>query len=147
MDTLFHRHLMEALEKAYEEAMRLVRSLDGEENGSGIALIPGVPTLVMPLGFGRIGARVPSEKIIEEYLRDFPEDVILPENDGKIEGLIKRYLEMEGRMEELYDRISKGAFHPIVRALAQEIKRNEEQHRAILESLRKKYSTDSGEEG
>ncbi|WP_297520719.1 hypothetical protein [Thermococcus sp.] len=146
VDTIFHRHLMEALEKAYEEALKLVREFEGEEENTGIALIPGVPTIVMPLGFGRIGARVPPEEVLEEYLRNFPSEVLLPEDDGKMGEFIKKYLDMERGMEELYNRMSKRAFHPVVRALAQEIKRNEEQHRAILDGLMKKYSTSPRDE-
>ncbi|WP_297461768.1 hypothetical protein [Thermococcus sp.] len=139
IDTAFHKHLMEALKKAYEDAIKLVAEYGPEEGEEAVALIPGVPTIAMPLGFGQIGARVPPEEIVEVFLRDFPAEVVIPD-DEKILDLIKRYLEDEERMERLYDDISKRAFHPIVRTLAQEIKRNEEQHLALLKGLEKKYS-------
>ncbi len=140
IDTAFHKHLMEALEKAYRDAVDLIEEYSAlEEGGEALALIPGVPTIAMPLGFGQIGARVPPEEVVEEFLREFPTEVFIPEEDGKILDLLRKYLEKEERMEELYGHISKRAFHPIVRTLAQEIKRNEEQHLAILKGLEKKY--------
>ncbi len=139
IDTVFHRHLMEALEKAYHDVAKLVEEYGGEEGGEEIALIPGVPTIAMPLGFGRIGGRVPPEEIIEEYLRDFPSEVVLPEDDGKVGELLKRYLELTEEMLELYEELSRRAFHPVVRELAREIKRNEEQHETILRNLKRKY--------
>jgi len=140
VDTVFHRHLLEALEKAYHEASRLVKEYSEEEAGEEVALIPGVPTIAMPLGFGRIGARVPPEEIIDEYLKDFPTEVVFPEEDGRIGDLVRKHLELERRMLALYENLSKRAFHPVVRELAREIKRNEEQHEAILSKLAERYS-------
>ena len=141
IDTAFHKRMLEALERAYHDAVGLIREYGAEETGGEeIALIPGVPTIAMPLGFGRIGARVPPEEIIEEYLRDFPADVVLPEGDGRIGGIIKKHLELEREMLALYESLSRRAFHPVVRELAREMKRNEEQHEAILSKLAERYS-------
>ncbi|WP_258084796.1 hypothetical protein [Thermococcus thermotolerans] len=145
IDAAFHRHLMEALERAYHDSVRLVEEYGSGESTGEVALIPGLPTVVMPLGFGAMGARVPPEEIIEEYLKDFPTEIVLPENgDGKVEELLGRYLELERGMVELYDRLSRRAFHPVVRELVKEIKRNEEQHEAILKKLSEKYSHSAG---
>ncbi|NJE03488.1 hypothetical protein [Thermococcus sp. MV11] len=144
IDTAFHRHLMEALERAYHESLKLVEEYGGGEDVSDVALIPGLPTIVMPMGFGAMGARVPPEEIIEEYLKDFPTEVVLPENgDGKLGELLGRYLELQEKMLELYDRLSRRAFHPVVRGIVTEIKRNEEQHEAILKKLGERYGTHS----
>ncbi|ASJ04176.1 hypothetical protein [Thermococcus barossii] len=144
IDTAFHKHLMEALERAYHESLKLVDEYGTREDVGEIALIPGLPTMVMPLGFGAIGARVPPEEIIEEYLKDFPTEVVLPENgDGKLGELLGEYIKLQERMLELYDRLSRRAFHPVVRGLATEIKRNEEQHGAILKKLGERYGTHS----
>jgi len=145
IDTAFHRHMMEALERAYHDAIKLVEEYGTGEREEELALIPGVPTIAMPLGFGPIGARVPPEEIIEEYMKDFPTEVVLPGNgDGRVEELLGRYLEMEKDMEELYEKLSRRAFHPVVRELVKEIKRNEEQHEAILKKLGEKYSHSAG---
>jgi len=142
IDTVFHRRLMEALEKAYEDAIKLVKEYSSEEPNEDLALIPGVPTLVMPLGFGPLGARVPPEEIVEEYLKDFPGEVVLPDDGKKFLETLKKHVEEEKQMEELYSELSKRAFHPVVRELAREIKRNEEQHEALIKGLLEKYSKD-----
>ncbi|ASJ08743.1 hypothetical protein A3L11_05670 [Thermococcus siculi] len=139
IDAVFHRHLMEALEKAYHDAVELVKEYGGEGVEQEIALIPGVPTIALPLGFGRIGARIPPDEILEEYFREFPEEVVVPDGGESLANLLKRYLELEGEMKELYEKLSGRAFHPVVRELAREIKRNEEQHEAILRKLERKY--------
>ncbi|ASA77092.1 hypothetical protein [Thermococcus sp. 5-4] len=145
IDAAFHKHLMEALEKAYHDSVRLIEEYGTDEGAEEVALIPGLPTMVMPLGFGAIGARVPPEEIIEEYLKDFPTEVVLPEDgDGRIGELLRDYIELEENMLKLYDRLSRRAFHPVVRELLREIKRNEEQHEAILKKLVEKYSHSAG---
>ncbi|WP_456367656.1 hypothetical protein [Thermococcus sp.] len=141
IDTIFHRHLMEALEKAHKEAAELLEKhlKDLSEEQGEMILIPGVPTIVMPLGFGPIGARVPPEELVEEFLKGMPTEIVVPE-EKKIIDVIKEYLELVERMRTLYGELSKRAFHPVVRELAREIMRNEEQHEAILKGLLKKYS-------
>jgi len=138
IDTIFHKHMMEAVERAYKDAVKLIEEYGPEEGEEEVALIPGVPTIAMPLGFGQIGARVPPEEIIEEYLKEFPTEIVLPD-DEKIADLLEKYLQLEKEMERLYDEVSRRAFHPALRELIKELKRNEEQHRALLESLAKKY--------
>ncbi|NJE55051.1 hypothetical protein E3E28_07510 [Thermococcus sp. 21S9] len=142
IDTAFHKHLMEALEKAYDEAVELVEEYAVEKPNDDFALIPGVPTMVMPLGFGPIGARIPPEEIIEEYLKDFPTEVVLPGTDEKLIEILKRYAEEEDEMRKLYDELSRRAFHPVVRELVKELKRNEEQHESLVKGLVEKYSKD-----
>ncbi|CAI1491884.1 MAG: hypothetical protein ABGW50_08325 [Thermococcus sp.] len=142
IDTAFHKRLMEALEKAYNDAIKLVEEYAVEKPNEDFALIPGVPTMVMPLGFGPIGARIPPEEIIEEYLKDFPTEVVLPDGGERLIEVLKRYAEEEGRMKELYEELSKRAFHPVVRELVREIKRNEEQHESLVKGLVEKYSKD-----
>ncbi|WP_297536261.1 hypothetical protein [Thermococcus sp.] len=140
IDTAFHKRLMEALEKAYDDAVKLVSEYMGEQRNEDIALIPGVPTLVMPMGFGPIGARVPPEEVIEEFLKNFPSEVVLPDSEEKLIEILRRYAEEEGRMKELYDELSRRAFHPVVRELVRELKRNEEQHEELVKGLVEKYS-------
>ncbi len=140
IDTAFHRRLMEALEKAYEDAIELVEEYTVERPNEDFALIPGVPTIVMPLGFGAIGARIPPEEIIEEYLKDFPSEVILPNGGEKLIEVLRRYADEEGKMRELYEELSRRAFHPVVRELARELRRNEEQHESLVKGLVEKYS-------
>ena len=142
IDTAFHKHLMEALEKAYDEAVELVEEYAVEKSGEDFALIPGVPTMVMPLGFGPIGARIPPEEIIEEYLKDFPTEVVLPDTEEKLIEILRKYAEEEEQMKELYDELSRRAFHPVVRELVKELKRNEEQHESLVKGLVEKYSKD-----
>ncbi len=140
IDTVFHKRLMEALEKAYDEAVDLFEEYSVEGSSDDLALIPGVPTIVMPLGFGPIGARIPPEDIIEEYLKQFPTEVVLPGTDEKLIEILRKYAEEEGQMKELYEELSKRAFHPVVRELVKELKRNEEQHESLVKGLVKKYS-------
>lgn len=140
IDTAFHRHLMEAIEKAYKEAIDLVEEYSIEKPSEDLALIPGIPTIVMPLGFGPIGARIPPEEIVEEYLKDFPSEVVLPDGQGRLIEVLKKYAEEENRMKELYERLSKRAFHPVVRELVRELMRNEEQHESLVKGLIEKYS-------
>jgi len=142
IDTAFHKHLMEALEKAYDEAVELVEEYSVEGSSDDLALIPGVPTIVMPLGFGPIGARIPPEEIIEEYLKDFPTEVVLPGTDEKLIEILRRYAEEEAQMKGLYEELSRRAFHPVVRELLRELKRNEEQHESLVKGLVEKYSKD-----
>jgi len=139
IDTAFHRHLMEALERAYDEALGLIEEYALEKEPE-YALIPGVPSIALPLGFGRIGARVPPEEIIEEYLKDFPDEVVLPDTDEKLIEILRKYAEEEGEMRELYEELSKRAFHPVVRELLRELKRNEEQHETLVKGLVERYS-------
>jgi rubrerythrin len=139
VDAIFHKHLMEALAKAYQDSVELIKEYGEEWSDEGIALIPGVPTIAMPLGFGRIGARIPPEEILEEYLRDFPAEVVIPDGEESLGKLLEKHLRLEDEMKELYERLSARAFHPVVRELAREIKRNEEQHGAILRKLKEKY--------
>ncbi|WP_297512865.1 ferritin family protein [Thermococcus sp.] len=142
IDTAFHKRLMEALEKAHNDAIKLVEEYAVEKPDEDFALIPGVPTMVMPLGFGPIGARIPPEEIIEEYLKDFPTEVVLPGTDEKLIEILRKYAEEEEQMKELYEELSKRAFHPVVRELVREIKRNEEQHESLVKGLVEKYSKD-----
>lgn len=142
IDTIFHKRLMEALEKAHEEAIELLEEYAAERSNEDFVLIPGVPTISMPLGFGPIGARVPPEDVIEEYLKDFPTEVVLPHNAKKLVELLKKYADEEKKMKDLYDRIARTAFHPVVRELAREIKRNEEQHETLVRGLLEKCSKD-----
>ena len=142
IDTAFHKRLMEALEKAYDDAVKLVEEYAVERPSEDFVLIPGVPTMVMPLGFGPIGARIPPEEIIEEYLKDFPSEVVLPGDDGKLVEVLKKYADEEENMRKLYDELSRRSFHPVVRELAREIKRNEEQHESLIKGLIEKYSKD-----
>jgi rubrerythrin len=139
IDAVFHKHLMEALARAYYDSVELIKEYGGEGSEEGIALVPGVPTIVMPFGFGRIGARVPPEEILEEYLKNFPEEVVIPDGNGGLGKLLENHLKLETEMKELYERLSARAFHPVVRELVREIKRNEEQQEAILKKLKEKY--------
>ncbi len=140
IDTALHKRLMEALEKAYDDAVKLVGEYMGERKEEDIALIPGVPTLVMPMGFGPIGARIPPEEVIEEFLKSFPSEVVLPDTGEKLIEILRKYAEEESKMKELYDELSRRAFHPVVRELVRELKRNEEQHEELVKGLVEKYS-------
>ena len=140
VDTAFHKRLMEALEKAYNDAIKLLEEYAAERPEEDFVLIPGVPTIAMPLNFGPIGARVPPEEIVEEYLKDFPSVIVLPDTDEKLIEVLKRYAEEESKMRNLYEELSRRAFHPIVRELAREIRRNEEQHESLVRGLIEKYS-------
>ncbi|WP_297471017.1 hypothetical protein [Thermococcus sp.] len=140
IDTAFHKRLMEALEKAYDDAVKLVEEYSIEKPNEDYALIPGVPTMVMPLGFGPVGARIPPEEVIEEFLKDFPTEVVLPEDGKKLVELLRKYAEEEAKMRELYEELSKRAFHPVVRELVKELLRNEEQHESFIKGLLEKYA-------
>jgi rubrerythrin len=137
VDTIFHRHLMEALEKAHNEAMELVGRYLEEKPAEDLVLIPGVPTIVLPLGFGPVGARVHPEELIEEFLKEFPTNVMVPEGKHVTEELVK-VKELAGEMKKLYEELSKRAFHPVVREIAEGIRRNEEQHEAFVEGIIKR---------
>jgi len=145
VDTILHKRLIEAVLKAYEEAINIVRDYGGEE--PKVAIIPGVPSLVMPMDFGRMGDRIPPEELIEEFLKSFPEVIVIPETSKFLE-VLGKHLKSEEEMLDLYSHLSKRAFHPVVKGLISGILRNEEQHVAIIKELAKKYTKgESNEKG
>lgn len=89
VDTILHRRLAEALEKAYKEAIELIEEFGyvdvpetpetapGNQVSSGLVLIPGIPA-VQVAPYGLLGSRIPPEDALEELLKNLPDNVALP---------------------------------------------------------------------
>ncbi|WP_457751515.1 hypothetical protein [Thermococcus sp.] len=151
VDTILHRRIVEALEKAYKDALKLVEDFGyGEEIelpedaprlqvSQDVVLIPGMPAMVLA-PYGPLGSRIPPEEALRELLKNMPEDVVIPEE--KLEELRKflsEFTELSEGMKGNYKKLERKAIHPILRAFAREAARNEEQPAALLERLLEKY--------
>ncbi|HIP88420.1 MAG TPA: hypothetical protein EYH24_00200 [Thermococcus paralvinellae] len=140
IDTILHKNVMDALKKSYAEALELIEEFEGEEIVNSAVLIPGVPMIVMPMGFGKMDEKIPPIEILEEYFKGFPETVVIPEEKLKeIRELLKKYLELEEEMARIYDKLGRKVSHPIVKQLIDSISNNEKQHIALLKKLFEKY--------
>ncbi|WP_297499028.1 hypothetical protein [Thermococcus sp.] len=71
-----------------------------------------------------------------------PTEIMVPEGK-KVAETIREYVELVEIMKSLYGELSKRAFHPVVREVARELLRNEEQHEAFLKGLLKKMTKGS----
>ncbi len=151
VDTILHRRMVEALEKAYKDALKLVDEF-GYGEGVGIpedaprlqmsrdiVLIPGMPAMVIA-PYGPLGSRIPPEDALKELLEKVPEDVVIPkEKLDELRNFLKEFIELSEGMKANYEKLEKRAIHPILRALAREAARNEEQHTALIRGLLEKY--------
>ncbi len=151
LDTVLHKHLMEAVEKAYEEAIDLIEDFGygelpetpedapSKQVSQDVVLIPGMPAIVMP-SYGPLGSRIPPEDALRELLQRLPENVVVPEDGlNEVEEHLQEFLEMNEKMQKHYENVEKKAVHPILKAIARESIRNEEQHKAVLSRLLEKY--------
>jgi len=151
VDTILHRRMVEALEKAYKDALKLVEDFGyGEEIelpedaprlqvSQDVVLIPGMPAMVLA-PYGPLGSRIPPEDALRELLKNMPEDVVIPEEKLKeLRKFLNEFMELSKGMKGDYEKLERKAIHPILRAFAREAARNEEQHAALLERLLEKY--------
>ncbi|ASJ00636.1 hypothetical protein [Thermococcus gorgonarius] len=147
IDTLFHKHIMEAIEKAYEEALDLINEFGytsedevpedapRKQIESGLVIIPGLPALTLPF-YGVLGSRIPPEEVLDELLSTMKDNVVIPPGEEKkIKETLRKFKEMSEKMKANYEKLETKAVHPIITAVARETRRNEEQHEAVLEKL------------
>ncbi len=140
IDTILHKNMLEAVNKSYEDALKLIEEFEGEEIADNTVLIPGVPMIAMPLDFGTLGARIPPEEILEEYFKEFPETTVIPEEKlNEIRGIIKEYLKLQEEMAALYGKLKEKVTHPILKTLMESTENNEKQHEKLLKKLAQKY--------
>ncbi|AMM54097.1 rubrerythrin family protein [Pyrococcus kukulkanii] len=153
VDKIFHKELMEAIERAYREASVLLKEHiepfypelepireSVMELDQGLALLPGVPSLLLPLDFGKVGYRIPPEEVLEELIKSFPEISIIPQD--KLDRIIEKLndvVEMEKEMQNGYKKLENRAKHPVIRELSKAVLHNEEQHNAILSKIIDKF--------
>ena len=149
VDKIFHKELMEAIERAYKEASALLKEHlepfypelepireSVMELDQGLALLPGVPSLLLPLDFGKVGYRIPPEEVLEELVKSFPEVSIIPQE--KLDNIIEKLddaIEMEKEMQDGYRELESKAKHPVIKELSKAILHNEDQHTAILTKI------------
>ncbi|CAB50022.1 hypothetical protein [Pyrococcus abyssi] len=151
VDKIFHKELMEAIERAYKEASKLLREhidpyypeLEPIKNSiaqadEGLILIPGIPSLVIPTG--TLGYKIPPEDILEEILSTSPEVSIMPRDKAeKMQKEIEKLIREEREMEKSYESLEDLAKHPVIKDIARSLLYNEAQHRAILKAISKKF--------
>ncbi|ASJ16779.1 rubrerythrin family protein [Thermococcus chitonophagus] len=153
VDKIFHKELMEAIERAYKEASALLKEHlepfypelepireSVMELDEGLALLPGVPSLLLPLDFGKVGYRIPPEEVLEELVKSFPEVSIIPQD--KLDKIMEKFndvIEREKEMQEGYKELENRAKHPIIKELSKAVLHNEEQHNAILTKVVGKF--------
>jgi|GEM_PF-1057378 len=151
VDTVLHRRMVEALEKAYKDALALVEEFGYSDDvelpedapklqiSQDFALIPGMPAVIVA-PYGPLGSRIPPEEALRELLSNIPEEVVIPpEKLKELREYLKKFTELTENMEQDYEKLERRAIHPILRAFAREAARNEEQHKALLEKLLEKY--------
>ncbi|AEC52702.1 hypothetical protein PNA2_1787 [Pyrococcus sp. NA2] len=152
VDKIFHKELMEAIERAYKEATKLLRehiepyypelspikeSINQLEEGT--ILIPGVPALVISQALGTLGYRIPPEDILEEIMNVPPDASIVPKDKTEtIKDKLSEILRDQEEMQRNYEKLEDLAKHPTIRDIARSLLYNEAQHRAILKSISKK---------
>ncbi|AFK22541.1 hypothetical protein [Pyrococcus sp. ST04] len=153
VDKIFHKELMEAIERAYKEATSLLREhlepfypeLEPikesiMELDQGLALIPGIPSLLLPLDFGKVGYRIPPEEALEELVKGFPDVSIIPEDKlNLLREKLKEIMEHEEEMIEGYRDLEEKAKHPIIKDISKSVLHNEEQHEAVLKKIAEKF--------
>ena len=150
IDTALHKHLAEALRKAYKEAVELVDEFgyaDGIElpedaprrqMNEEIVVIPGLPSIILP-GGEFMGGRIPPEEALRELLNLKLENVVIPlEKKRDIVKVVDEILSLEGRMRDGYSHLEKRAIHPLIKAIAVESKNNEEQHISVLQKIKER---------
>ena len=151
VDTVLHRRMVEALEKAYKDALKLVEDFGYDEQveipedaprlqvSQDVVLIPGMPAMVIA-PYGPLGSRIPPEDALRELLKNMPEVVVIPkEKLEELRKLLREFMELSEGMKGDYEKLERKAIHPILRAFAREAARNEEQHEALLRELMQKY--------
>ncbi|BAD85286.1 hypothetical protein, conserved [Thermococcus kodakarensis KOD1] len=152
VDTILHRRLAEALEKAYKEAIELIEEFGyvdvpetpetapGNQVSSGLVLIPGIPA-VQVAPYGLLGSRIPPEDALEELLKNLPDNVALPpEKLREIRDKLEKLRALCEKMSENYRILEQNAVHPVVQAFAESARKNEEQHKVVVDGLLKRYS-------
>ena len=151
VDTILHRRMLEGLEKAYRDALELIKEFGYNEEvpipedaprlqvSQDIVLIPGMPAMVIA-PYGLLGSRIPPEDALRELLKSISEDVVIPkETLEELEKFLREFMELSKSMKENYEKLERKAIHPILRAFAREAARNEEQHEVLLQRLIEKY--------
>jgi hypothetical protein len=152
VDTILHRRLAEAIEKAYKEAVELIEEFgyvdvpEIPENAprnqvsSGLVLIPGIPA-VQVAPYGLLGSRIPPEDALEELLKSLPDNVALPpEKLKEIRDKLERLKVLCEKMGKNYRILEQNAVHPVIQAFAESARKNEEQHMVVVEGLLRRYS-------
>ncbi|BAA30221.1 hypothetical protein [Pyrococcus horikoshii] len=152
VDKIFHKELMEAIERAYKETLKLLReNLEPyypelrpiresiAQLDQGLILIPGIPSLLVSSTI--LGYKIPAEDVLEEILSTKPETFIPPKDREKVREVIERIINYQGKMEEDYERLESLAKHPIIKELARSLLYNEAQHRGILKSISKRLES------
>lgn len=147
IDTALHKHLAEALKKAYKEAVELVDEFGYSEVvglpedaprrqiSEELVVIPGLPSVVMP-GGEFLADRIPPEEALIELLNLKLENVMIPpEKTKEIEDIVRRILELEEKMREGYSNLERRAVHPLIKAVTRESRNNEEQHMNLLKKI------------
>ncbi|MDI3474848.1 MAG: hypothetical protein PWQ79_1665 [Thermococcaceae archaeon] len=152
LDTMLHRRIVEAIEKAYKDSIKLIEKFGyGEvpeipedaprlQVSSDLVLIPGMPAL--PVGhYGFLGGRIPPEDVLKEIIDVINRKVVLPpEKIKEVESILKKIQELSKEMAEHYRELEKRAVHPIIQSIAEAALKNEEQHRIVVEELLEEYS-------
>ncbi len=150
IDTALHRHLIEALRKAYREAVELVDEFGYTDNielpedaprrqmNEEIVIIPGLPSMVLP-GGEFMGGKIPPEEALRELLNLKLENVVIPfEKKKEIAKVVDEILRLEGKMRDGYSHLESKAIHPLIKAIAVESKNNEEQHISVLQKIKER---------
>ncbi|EHR78069.1 hypothetical protein OCC_04405 [Thermococcus litoralis DSM 5473] len=144
IDETLHKHISEALEKAYREVEELVREYTPEEEvelGTAV-LFPGVPTIILPREVNAIGTKIPTDEILEEYFGEFPGEPIVPaELMEEIKEKLREYIKNKEALIMNYEKLSEKAKHPVLKGIAKDIKNNKEQHKKMLEKLLEHYKS------
>ncbi|AEH24292.1 hypothetical protein [Pyrococcus yayanosii] len=154
VDKIFHRELALAIERAYREATKLLKEHlepfypelepireSVLELDNGVALVPGLPALLLPPDLEKLGVRIPPEEVLEELVKGFPEPSLLPVDKAKeIREKLARVVEMEERMKKCYGELQKKAQHPVIKDIAKSVMHNEDQHGAILKKVLQKFA-------
>ncbi|MPW39381.1 hypothetical protein GBV73_06745 [Thermococcus sp. 101 C5] len=144
IDEVLHKHISEALEKAYQEVKELIKEYTPEEEtelGTAV-LFPGVPTIILPREVNAIGTKIPTDELLEEYFGEFPGEPVVPaELMEEIREKLREYIKNKEVLIMNYEKLSEKAKHPVLRGIAKDIKNNEEQHKKMLEKLLEHYKS------
>lgn len=137
IDSVIHKHLMEALLKSYREVRGLVKEIETYK-------YIGPEEFVILKGFGEVIFPMPQDprkkmgidELVDEYLTEALEAPPLSEEyTTALEMIAQIHLESEKKMKEIYASLAKKELHPIFRDILSCIEKDEEQHYRILKKL------------
>ncbi len=150
IDTALHKHIAEAMRKAYKEAIKLVDEFGYTEEielpedaprrqiKEEMVVIPGLPSAMLPSG-EFMGGRIPPEEALRELLNLKLDNVVLPpEKKKELLKITEEILKLEKGMVDGYSLLEKKAVHPLLKAIAAESRNNEEQHIHLLQKIKER---------